>query len=230
MPVMEEALKASHPPIRSFVLRQGRITAAQTRAVAEHLSAWQMDAHAVWQDPWKGQRPLLLEIGFGNGEHLAAIARQRPDWGCIGAEVHTPGVGSLLLQLLETRTDNVRIIHDDVVTWLQTLPEALLQCIIIQFPDPWPKKRQQKRRLIQPDFAALLCRLLVPGGELQMATDWADYAEQMLAVLNATPGLQNTQPGAGYAPRPDNRILTRFERRGQRLGHAVYDLGYQRLP
>ncbi|MHB8226198.1 tRNA (guanosine(46)-N7)-methyltransferase TrmB [Acidithiobacillus sp.] len=230
MPVMEEALKTSHRPIRSFVLRQGRITAAQMRAVAEYLPAWRIDAHAVWRDPWNRQRPLLLEIGFGNGEHLAAIAAQRAGWGCIGAEVHTPGVGSLLLQLREAGTDNVRIVHDDVVTWLRTLPEALLQCIVIQFPDPWPKKRQQKRRLIQPDFAALLCRLLQTGGELQLATDWADYAGQMLAVLNATPGLQNANPDNGYVSRPDSRILTRFERRGQRLGHEVYDLCYRRVP
>ncbi|MHB1579134.1 MAG: tRNA (guanosine(46)-N7)-methyltransferase TrmB [Acidithiobacillus ferrooxidans] len=230
MPVMEEALKTSHRAIRSFVLRQGRITAAQTRAVAEYLPARQIDAHAEWRDPWNNQRPLMLEIGFGNGEHLAAIAAQRPTWGCIGIEVHTPGVGSLLLQLVEAGTDNVRIVHDDTVTWLKTLPDAILRCIIIQFPDPWPKKRQQKRRLIQPDFAAVLCRLLQPGGELQLATDWADYAGQMLTVLNATPGLQNADADNGYVFRPDNRIPTRFERRGQRLGHAVYDLCYRRIP
>lgn len=230
MPVMEEALKTSYRPIRSFVLRQGRITVAQARALDEYLPRWQIDSRTPWQDPWKGVRPLLLEIGFGNGEHLAALATHRPDWGCIGAEVHAPGVGALLLRLMETNTDNVRIVHGDVVTWLNTLPDALLHCIIIQFPDPWPKKRQQKRRMIQAEFAMLLSRLLQPGGELQLATDWAHYAEQMRAVLNATPGLENADPDGGYVPPPDNRILTRFERRGQRLGHPVFDLCYRRAP
>ena len=230
MPVMEEALKINQRPIRSFVLRQGRITSAQSRIVREMLPALRIDPQSPWQDPWRGQRPLTLEIGFGNGEHLAALAAHQPEHGYIGAEVHTPGVGSLLLQMQSGGMDHIRIVHDDVVAWLKTLPDALFQRIIIQFPDPWPKVRQQKRRLIQSEFATLLVRLLQPGGELQLATDWADYAAQMLTILNHTPGLHNTDPALGYAPRPDNRILTRFERRGQRLGHAVYDLVYQRLP
>ncbi|PKY11979.1 tRNA (guanosine(46)-N7)-methyltransferase TrmB [Acidithiobacillus marinus] len=229
MPVMEDALNTGHRPIRSFVLRQGRITAAQSRIIDHRLPALKIPAEKPWQDPWNGQRALTLEIGFGNGEHLAALAAAHPEQGFIGAEVHTPGVGSLLLQIDHAGIDNIRIVHDDVVTWMKTLPDALFQRIIIQFPDPWPKTRQQKRRLIQPEFADMLCRLLKTGGELQLATDWADYAEQMLTVLNQTRGLHNTQSDKGFAGRPVNRIPTRFERRGEKLGHSVYDLVFCRV-
>lgn len=229
MPVMEEALNTRHRPIRSFVLRQGRITAAQSRIIDNLLPALKIPVEQPWQDPWNGHRALTLEIGFGNGEHLAALAAAHPEQGFIGAEVHTPGVGSLLLQMDNAGINNIRIVHDDVVAWMKTLPDAQFQRIIIQFPDPWPKTRQQKRRLIQPEFADMLCRLLQIGGELQLATDWADYAEQMLTVLNQTRGLHNIQPDKGFAGRPANRIPTRFERRGEKLGHSVYDLVFCRV-
>ncbi|MBN2680704.1 tRNA (guanosine(46)-N7)-methyltransferase TrmB [Acidithiobacillus montserratensis] len=229
MPVMEEALNTRHRPIRSFVLRQGRITAAQSRIIDNLLPALKIPVEQPWQDPWNGTRALTLEIGFGNGEHLAALAAAHPEQGFIGAEVHTPGVGSLLLQMDNAGINNIRIVHDDVVAWMKTLPDALFQRIIIQFPDPWPKTRQQKRRLIQPEFADMLCRLLQIGGELQLATDWADYAEQMLTVLNQTRGLHNAQADNGFAERPANRIPTRFERRGEKLGHSVYDLVFCRV-
>ncbi|MBU2842771.1 tRNA (guanosine(46)-N7)-methyltransferase TrmB [Acidithiobacillus thiooxidans] len=228
MPVMEEALNTGQRPIRSFVLRQGRITAAQRRVIQDALPALQIPTGEPWQDPWNGQRNITLEIGFGNGEHLAALAAANPDQSFIGAEVHTPGVGSLLLQMEKAGIDNIRIIHDDVAAWMKTLPDALFAHIIIQFPDPWPKTRQQKRRLIQAEFANTLQRLLKTGGELQLATDWADYAEQMLTVLNQTKGLINTDAGNSFSERPANRIPTRFERRGEKLGHSVYDLVYRR--
>ncbi|WP_414040284.1 tRNA (guanosine(46)-N7)-methyltransferase TrmB [Acidithiobacillus sp. M4-SHS-6] len=225
---MEAALNTRHRPIRSFVLRQGRITAAQGRIIESTLPALRIPVEQPWQDPWKGQRAITLEIGFGNGEHLAALAAAHPEQGFIGAEVHTPGVGSLLLQMENAGIRNIRIVHDDVVAWMKTLPDALFQRIIIQFPDPWPKTRQQKRRLIQPEFAGMLCRLLKAGGELQLATDWTDYAKHMLKVLNQTQGLQNTHPENGFSDRPGNRIPTRFERRGEKLGHSVYDMVYRR--
>ncbi len=228
MPVMEEALNTKQRPIRSFVLRQGRITAAQSRIIRDTLPDLQINTHAPWQDPWEGQRAITLEIGFGNGAHLATLAAAHPEQGYIGAEVHTPGVGALLLQMESAGINNIRIVHDDVVAWMKSLPDALFQRIIIQFPDPWPKTRQQKRRLIQAEFAQLLCRLLKTEGDLQLATDWSDYAEQMRAVLNQTSGLQNIHPENGFTERPSNRILTRFEQRGERLGHAVYDLVYVR--
>ncbi len=228
MPVMEEALNTGQRPIRSFVLRQGRITAAQRRVIQDALPALQIPTKEPWQDPWAGRRAITLEIGFGNGEHLAALAAANPDQGFIGAEVHTPGVGSLLLQMEKAGIDNIRIVHDDVATWMKTLPDALFARIIIQFPDPWPKTRQQKRRLIQAEFADTLQRLLKTDGELQLATDWADYAEQMLTVLNQTRGLINTDSGNSFSERPANRIPTRFERRGEKLGHSVYDLVYRR--
>ena len=228
MPVMEEALNTGQRPIRSFVLRQGRITAAQRRVIQDALPALQIPTGEPWQDPWNGQRNITLEIGFGNGEHLAALAAANPDQSFIGAEVHTPGVGSLLLQMEKAGIDNIRIVHDDVAAWMKTLPDALFARIIIQFPDPWPKTRQQKRRLIQTEFANTLQRLLKTGGELQLATDWADYAEQMLTVLNQTQGLINTDSGNSFSERPANRIPTRFERRGEKLGHSDYDLVYRR--
>ncbi|WP_291511354.1 tRNA (guanosine(46)-N7)-methyltransferase TrmB [Acidithiobacillus sp.] len=215
-------------PVRSFVLRQGRFTQAQRRAMTELLPRWAIAPREPWTSPWTDGRPLALEIGFGNGEHLAHFAARHPDWGCIGAEVHAPGVGALLQRLETEGIDNVRVLHGDAMAWLATLPAGVFALIVIQFPDPWPKKRHHKRRLLQPESARQLAALLRVGGELQFATDWEPYAEHALAVLSATDSLDNLDPDGAFSPPPENRIPTRFERRGEALGHRVFDLRFRK--
>jgi tRNA (guanine-N7-)-methyltransferase len=218
--------------VRSFVRRGGRITVAQARALKDLWAAYGLDfaAHPLDLDRAFGRRaPRLLEIGFGNGEALLAIARERSDWDCIGIEVYEPGVGRLLLQAHEAGVGNLRIFRHDAVEVLEQLPDSSIDEVLIFFPDPWPKKRHHKRRLIQPAFASLLARKLKPGGVLRLATDWQPYAGQMVEVLNACELLVNGAPDGGFAQRPAIRPATRFERRGQRLGHAVWDLEYRRL-
>ncbi len=171
--------------------------------------------------------PKILEIGFGMGESTAIIAQSHPENDYLGIEVHTPGVGSLLNQIEQHGLTNLRIIQHDAVAVLQhMLPSACLDGIHIFFPDPWPKARHHKRRLIQPAFVARLCSHLKPGGYLHVATDWEDYAMQILQVLSQEPQLSNT--ATEYAPRPDYRPLTKFEQRGLKLGHGVWDLIFQK--
>jgi len=217
-------------PIRSYVLRQGRTSPAQKRALdalsAKYAVAYSprpIDAAAIF-----GRSvPLVLEIGSGMGETTAAIARAQPDTDFIAIEVHGPGVGSLLNRIEAEGLTNLRVIRHDAVEVLEhMIADASLAGIHLFFPDPWPKKRHHKRRLVQPAFAALAARKLAPGGYLHAATDWPDYAEQMLAVLCAEPLLANA--AAGYAARPAHRPLTKFERRGLGLGHAVRDLLFRR--
>ena len=226
MPGMNATLKPEFRPIRSFVLRQGRLTNAQERILRERGSFYILDAQAPWHSPWACSQPLMLEIGFGNGEHLARFAEKHQDWGCIGAEVHSPGVGSLLLRAEAAELQNLRVVHEDVAPWLRSLPDSVFSLVVVQFPDPWPKKRHHKRRIIQPDFLELLHRVMQPGGELQLATDWQPYAEQMLTLLESAPGWENLAGPGNYAEPPENRIQTRFERRGTALGHAVFDLRF----
>lgn len=219
-----------HRPIRSFVLRQGRLTAAQQRAVEALLPRFgiayvptPLDLDAAF-----GRRaPKILEIGFGMGSATAEIAAANPDRDYLGVEVHTPGVGNLL-KLVEARAlTNVRIIqHDAVEVLADMIADASLDGVHLFFPDPWPKKRHHKRRLLQPEFVRLLCAKLKPGGYLHFATDWEEYAQWALAVLRAEPQLANT--ATDYAPRPDYRPLTKFERRGLNLGHGVWDLIFSR--
>lgn len=172
--------------------------------------------------------PRILEIGFGNGDALLAAASARPDCDFIGIEVHRPGVGRLFARLAQAGIANVRVVVADAseVLTRHVAPAALTEASIF-FPDPWPKKRHHKRRLIQPAFVATLARVVMLGGELRLATDWADYAEHMLAVLSADPHWRNTV--TRFAPRPPSRPLTRFEARGERLGHRVYDLAFMRV-
>jgi tRNA (guanine-N7-)-methyltransferase len=218
--------------VRSFVRRGGRITVAQARALKDLWAGYGIDfaPEALDLDRAFGRRaPRLLEIGFGNGEALLAIATQRSAWDCLGIDVYEAGVGRLLLQAHEAGAANLRVIcHDAVEVLEQQLPDSSIDEALVFFPDPWPKKRHHKRRLIQPAFAGVLARTLVPGGVLRLATDWQPYAEQMLEVLNACELLVNDAPDRAYAPRPSIRPLTRFERRGQRLGHGVWDLEYRR--
>nr|WP_236629845.1 tRNA (guanosine(46)-N7)-methyltransferase TrmB [Pseudohaliea rubra] len=175
--------------------------------------------------------PRVLEIGFGMGHSLAAMAAAAPDRNFLGIEVHRPGVGKLLHLMQEQGLTNVRVLcHDAVEVLTDCIAPDSLDTLQVFFPDPWHKKRHHKRRLIQPPFTALAASRLSPGGLFHLATDWEDYAEQMLAVLSACPLLRNTAPEGGYAPRPESRPLTKFEQRGERLGHGVRDLLFERIP
>ncbi len=222
----------SHPPIRSYVLRQGRVSNAQLRAHETLLPRYGIPyAEApVDLDVVFGRRaPRILEIGCGMGETTVAIAAAHPDTDYLGIEVHTPGVGSLLKQIDELGLTNVRVIQHDAVAVLQhMIAPASLNGMHVYFPDPWPKKRQQKRRLIQPAFVGLAASRLKPGSYLHTATDWQEYATQMLSVLTAEPGLANT--AADYAERPAYRPQTKFETRGLKLGHGVWDLVFRKHP
>jgi tRNA (guanine-N7-)-methyltransferase len=216
--------------IRSFVLRQGRVSNAQQRAHETLLPVYGIayQATALALDKAFGRKaPKILEIGFGMGETTAAIAAAHPENDYLGIEVHTPGVGSLLKQIEERRLTNLRIVQHDAVEVLENMiAPASLAGANIFFPDPWPKKRHHKRRLIQPPFAALLASRLASGALLHAATDWQDYAEQILAVLSAESTLANT--ASGYAPRPEGRPLTKFETRGLKLGHGVWDIVFRK--
>ncbi|ROR34622.1 tRNA (guanosine(46)-N7)-methyltransferase TrmB [Inmirania thermothiophila] len=217
--------------IRSFVRREGRMTAAQRRALATLWPRYGLEPRGVLDlDAAFGRRARrTLEIGFGNGEALLTLARTALEEDFLGIEVHRPGVGHLLLGLEREGLGNVRVICDDAVEVLSRhLPAASLDRILIWFPDPWPKKRHHKRRLVQPPFVRELLRVLRPGGLLHLATDWPDYAEHMVAVLEAEPGLINLEGPGRFAPRPPWRPRTRFEARGERLGHPVLDLLYRR--
>jgi tRNA (guanine-N7-)-methyltransferase len=227
-----------HPPvrdhIRSFVLRQGRVSNAQQRYYDEGLprfgipyAAAPLDLAGVFGRASDDKTPKFLEIGCGMGETTANIAAAHPDHDYLGIEVHTPGVGSLLKEIATRELANLRVIqHDAVEVVRDMIPPGALAGIHVYFPDPWPKKRHHKRRLIQPPFVALLAARLAPGGYLHCATDWEEYAQQMLEVLSAEPLLQNT--AAGFAPRPDWRPQTKFETRGLRLGHGVWDVLFRR--
>jgi len=220
--------------IRSFVLRQGRFTEAQQRAFDALWPRYGLDYTGRPRDfdaTFGRKAPRVLEIGFGNGEALRFAAANDPDRDLVGIEVHAPGVGRLLNALDADGVDNVRVYHHDAVEVLQNeVADGALDEVRIYFPDPWHKKRHNKRRLVQPAFAALLARKLAPGGRLHLATDWRDYAEQMWDVLDATPGLRNRAGARGHVPRPAWRPQTHFESRGQRLGHGVWDLLYDRVP
>ena len=173
--------------------------------------------------------PLVLEIGFGMGQSLLAMAEAAPQSNFIGIEVHTPGVGKLIQGMEEHGVDNIRIYRHDAVEVLRDcIGEESLDTVQIFFPDPWHKRKHQKRRLIQPAFVEQLRTRLKPGGLLHLATDWEDYAKQMMKVLSAAPGYKNSHAQGHYAPRPDYRPLTKFEKRGERLGHGVWDLMFVR--
>ncbi|HYL70679.1 MAG TPA: tRNA (guanosine(46)-N7)-methyltransferase TrmB, partial [Candidatus Dormibacteraeota bacterium] len=175
------------------------------------------------------EAPRTLEIGFGNGEHLLALAAAHPERDFLGVEVHRPGVGRLLLGLEQAALGNVRLVcHDAVEVLEQQIPRGFLDELLILFPDPWPKKRHHKRRLIQGPFAALAAARLAHGGVLRLATDWEPYAIEMLEVLTHTADLENLSEYGGFMARPSERAPTRFERRGERLGHAVWDLAFRR--
>lgn len=221
----------SQRPIRSFVLRQGRLTQAQQRAIDAFMPQYGIPFTGTPLDldgVFGRAAPKTLEIGFGMGSASAQIAQANPDKDYLGIEVHTPGVGNLLKLIGEVGLTNLRIIqHDAVEVLCSMIADEALDGVHIFFPDPWPKKRHHKRRLIQPELVTLLAHKLKPGAYLHLATDWQDYAEWMLEVLRGEPLLVNT--AQDYAPRPDYRPETKFERRGINLGHGVWDLVVRRV-
>ena len=220
----------THPPIRSYVLRQGRFSPAQQKAYTELLPRFGVAYVAApldYRALFGRDAPVVVEVGFGMGETTARIAAQNPGVNYLGIEVHAPGVGSLLRQVEALGLANVRVVSHDAVEVLRDMvAPASLAGIHVFFPDPWPKKRHHKRRLVQPAFAALAASRLAPGGYVHVATDWEEYAQQVLEVLGATPGLANT--AEGFAPRPATRPETKFERRGLKLGHGVWDIVFRR--
>lgn len=221
--------------IRSFVRRAGRITDAQSRALQRLWPRFGIDVDAHRAAPWLDldaafarAAPRVLEIGFGNGDNLAALAAAQPDRDFIGAEVHVAGVGHLLLEAERLQLCNLRIACLDAVELLERhVAPASLDEVLVLFPDPWHKSRHHKRRLIQPAFVALLASRMRAGALLQLATDWEPYATQMLEVLAASADFTNAA-GSGFAGRPSWRTVTRFERRGRRLGHGTWDLSFRR--
>jgi tRNA (guanine-N7-)-methyltransferase len=218
--------------IRSFVRREGRMTDSQRRALEELWPRYGIEPPAATLDlasAFGRAAPVVLEIGFGDGAHLLARAAAEPGKNFFGVEVHRPGVGRVLNRVAAAALGNVRVATVDAVEVLRDWisPGALAE-IVIYFPDPWPKKRHHKRRLVQPVFVALAASRLAHGGLLRLATDWAPYAEHMRLTLDAEAALRNTATDGPWVARPGERPPTRFETRGQRLGHAVFDLGYAR--
>jgi tRNA (guanine-N7-)-methyltransferase len=237
-PLLPDAAPADvsfHRTIRSFVRRTGRTTLGQAKAFEDvgplfllPYSAASINFSAVFQR----SAPTVLEIGFGMGEATAHIAAQMPETNFLCCEVHTPGVGALLKRIAEQGLENIRILQHDAVEVIDhMLPPGSLDGVHIFFPDPWHKKKHNKRRLIQAPLISKLAARLKPGGYLHCATDWQPYAEQILEVLGAEPLLKNTAAEAadGYAPKPDYRPLTKFENRGIKLGHGVWDVVFTRV-
>ncbi len=225
--------------IRSFVLRAGRVTAAQERALTELWPAYGIDFQhgpidldgAFGHSSALGSTPRCLEIGFGTGEVIGSLAQANPHIDYLGIEVHRSGVGRLLLRAGEQELGNVRVIcHDAVEVLKEAIADGAFDEILVFFPDPWHKKRHHKRRLIDAAFVALLADKMRDGGILRLATDWQEYAEQMLVVGNATPNLESLSSDLTYVARPEFRPPTRFEKRGARLGHGVWDLAYLKRP
>ena len=220
--------------IRSFVRREGRMTDAQKRAFDGLLPRYGIPPGTGLLDLdalFGRQAPRHLEIGFGNGDNLLHMAQTNPGNDYLGIEVYRTGAGRLLRAVHAQALGNVRIACEDAIEVLQQrLPDNSLAAVLLFFPDPWPKQRHHKRRIVNHDFVTLVTRKLVPGGRFHLATDWESYAEHMLAVLSASAGISNTAGARQFSPRPDYRPLTRFEKRGQHLGHTVRDLIFVRNP
>ena len=219
-------------PVRSFVLRGGRLTEGQKRALEELWPCFGIEpgeGELDFATLFGNDHPLIVEIGFGNGEATWRMAAAHPEENYLGVEVHRPGVGRLLLMLEEHDIHNVRIACEDAVDFLgKRVPPASLEGVRIYFPDPWPKKRHHKRRIIQRPFVDLLAQKMKPGGILHMATDWEPYAEHMLEVMHEAPEFENLSANGGACRQPQWRPSTKYEQRGERLGHAVSDLLFRR--
>jgi tRNA (guanine-N7-)-methyltransferase len=223
-----DALERLPRRVRSFVLRQGRMSPAQRRACDELLPRYALPDEGVydWQSVFGRKAPVVLEIGFGMGETTAAIASAQPDVDFLGVEMHMPGVGALLRRVEAGGLTNVRVVRADVVDVIARIADGSLAGIHVYFPDPWPKKRHHKRRLLQSEFVHVISAKLARGGYLHVATDWQPYADEILAVFEAEPLLAKTCDG--FAPRPAWRPVTKFERRGVDRGHPVFDLLFTR--
>jgi tRNA (guanine-N7-)-methyltransferase len=220
--------------VRSYVLRTGRMTDSQKRAFDDHWSQFGLLTTAGrldCQDVFARQAPLVVEVGFGMGESLLTMAQQEPDKNFVGIEVHTPGVGRLLNNLAENKVENVRLYQDDAQVVLDhCIADNSVYRLQLYFPDPWPKKKHHKRRIVQQEFVEKVWRKLIQGGAFHIATDWQAYAEHMLEVFARCPELFRNQAGPGqFSPRPDYRPTTKFEQRGQRLGHGVWDLLFEKI-
>ncbi|WP_018693034.1 tRNA (guanosine(46)-N7)-methyltransferase TrmB [Algicola sagamiensis] len=218
--------------IKSFVKREGRLTKGQASALENHWATMGLnheDGLLDFGQVFGNDNPVVLEIGFGMGKSLVQMAKEAPEKNFIGIEVHRPGVGACLMEAQEHGVTNLRVYEHDAVEVLRDcIPDNGLHTVQLFFPDPWHKKRHHKRRIVQPKFAQDIAQKLATGGFFHMATDWENYAEHMLEVMSAAPGYTNTSEQGDYVPRPDSRPLTKFENRGQRLGHGVWDLIFQK--
>lgn len=229
---MSEQESKFHRRIRSFVKREGRLTKGQAAALERQ---WPVKGLSHQSDVFDlssvfgREAPVVLEIGFGMGHSLVEMAKNAPEQDFIGIEVHGPGVGACLMEAEQQQVENLRIFQHDAVEVLEdSIADGALHKVQVFFPDPWHKKRHHKRRLIRPDFVELLRRKLEDGGILHLATDWENYAEHMLEVMQEAEGWENLSPTDDYVPRPDSRPLTKFEKRGQKLGHGVWDLQFKK--
>ena len=217
---------------RLYLGRRGRMTAAQQRALTKFYDDYCVDGGVAvdWSDSFGRTAPLVIEVGFGMGQALLHMASQHPQWNCVGLEVYRPGIGALINGARERGLDNIRVVEGDARVSLATLfGRSAVQQINVFFPDPWPKRKHNKRRLVTDDFVELAASRLFPGGRLLLATDWQSYAEEMLARLQAAPGIRNLAGPGNFAARPDERPVTRFEARGKALGHGVWDLAFERV-
>lgn len=218
--------------IRSFVLRLGRLTPNQEKAIEELWPKFGLDPYVPLNmlDTFGNDKPVVFEIGFGNGESLAEMAQAQPDKNFIGIEVHTPGVGHLLIEIKQRGLTNIRIYNHDAVEVLEkAIPDTSLSAVQLFFPDPWHKKRHHKRRIVKTEFADLLHKKMAENGIWHIATDWEDYAHHCLDVLTPYAGFDNLSKEGAFVPKPDSRPTTKFERRGHRLGHGVWDLIFKKV-
>jgi len=219
--------------IRSFVKREGRLTPAQARALQQWWPSYGLSLGAGRQDLttlFGRDAETILEIGFGDGSSFLTMAEQQPQTNFIGIEVHRPGIGALLLGMVAHDIHNIRIYQEDAVEVLAAcIPEQSLARVQLFFPDPWPKKKHHKRRILQPEFIDLVHDKLKVGGVFHMATDWQDYAEYMQRIMASVAGFINQETTGKFSPKPAYRPTTKFERRGQRLGHGVWDLLYEKV-
>lgn len=219
--------------VRSFVRREGRLTKGQELAMQECWPTMGIDYTAEfldWEQVFGNSNPVVLEIGFGMGASLVEMAANAPQKNFVGIEVHSPGVGACLMAAREQGVTNLRVMcHDGVEVFANMIPEASIDMMQLFFPDPWHKKRHHKRRIVQPEFAQMIRTKLKIGGVFHMATDWENYAQHMLEVMQGAEGYRNQSQSNDYVPRPEDRPLTKFEARGQRLGHGVWDLKFERV-
>jgi tRNA (guanine-N7-)-methyltransferase len=218
--------------IKSFVQRKGRITPGQNFALENHWERYCLDpkSDVNFAETFGNNAPLIVEIGFGNGASLAKTAAENSDKNYIGIEVHRPGVGHLLMLIQEMQLTNIRVYcHDAIEILEQRVPNESLAGLHLFFPDPWHKKKHHKRRIVRDSFVELLARKIAPNGYFHAATDWENYAEWMLEILNRAPNFENLSPTQTYCERPEYRPLTKFEQRGIRLGHGVWDVMFKRV-